>query len=157
MYLETFVGTFLFLSIEEEIYGSLSLSFSLYAFGWPNERFEPPLLPRCFRSGTLFISDTRNSLVRYYIEFPALQLNDTARLSTWHYSPFFPFLPCFVAKRIAPFSPSSFSISSRSTIRIEESIYDNVIRKLASDYNAPLETGGKKIRPTSERNSLPFF
>lgn len=82
MYLETFVGTFLFLSIEEEIYGSLSLSFSLYAFGWPNERFEPPLLPRCFRSGTLFISDTRNSLVRYYIEFPALQLNDTARLST---------------------------------------------------------------------------
>lgn len=82
MYLETFVGTFLFLSIEEEIYGSLSLSFSLYAFGWPNERFKPPLLPRCFRSGTLFISDTRNSLVRYYIEFPALQLNDTARLST---------------------------------------------------------------------------
>lgn len=29
MYLETFVGTFLFLSIEEEIYGSLSLSLSL--------------------------------------------------------------------------------------------------------------------------------
>lgn len=29
MYLETFVGTFLFLSIEEEIYGSLSLFLSL--------------------------------------------------------------------------------------------------------------------------------
>ena len=81
----------------------MSLSLSVLLAG-RNERFEPPLLPRCFRSGTLFISDTRNSLVRYYIEFPALQLNDTARLSTWHDSPFL-FLP--PSKRIAPFSPFS--------------------------------------------------